>query len=163
MIKDKKVFKDTDFGKFLNKAKDKLPELANVAMSVVSGNYVGAIGQVGAMLKSKQNESEDLTALHIEFESLKMDFEREMYELEFKDRESARDLYKDDSLIQKILATIFTLSYFIISYFLVNHFFNDEIKLDDYELGFISTLFGAMSSKVNTIIDFFFGGSSTKK
>ena len=27
---------------------------------------------------------------------------------------------------------------------------------------FISTIFGAMSAKVNTIIDFFFGGSSKK-
>lgn len=160
---EKKKFKDTKFGQFVNKAKDSLPELANVAMSVVSGNYVGAIGQVGKMLKDKHNESEDLKALHIEFESLKMDFEKEMYELEFKDRQSARELYKDDSLIQKILASVFTIAYFIISGILINHFFNDTIKLDDYELGFISTLFGAMSSKVNTIIDFFFGGSSSKK
>ena len=39
----------------------------------------------------------------------------------------------------------------------------NELELSDYEIGFISTTFGAMSAKVNTIIDFFFGGSSQKQ
>ena len=33
-------------------------------------------------------------------------------------------------------------------------------KIFFYKIGFISTVFGAMSAKVNTIVDFFFGGSS---
>ena len=36
------------------------------------------------------------------------------------------------------------------------------IDLGEFEISFISTIFGAMSAKVNTIIDFFFGGSSSK-
>ena len=32
----------------------------------------------------------------------------------------------------------------------------------EFEIIFISTIFGAMSAKVNTIVDFFFGGSSNK-
>ena len=35
-------------------------------------------------------------------------------------------------------------------------------KDGEFEISFISTIFGAMSAKVNTIIDFFFGGSSKK-
>ena len=42
------------------------------------------------------------------------------------------------------------------------YFVMNTLELSDYEIGFISTVFGAMSSKVNTIIDFFFGGSSKK-
>ena len=84
------------------------------------------------------------------------------FELEVADKDSARKLYISDSLAQKILAVVFTVAYFAVSFVLLNHFFNDSTKLEDYELGFLSTLFGAMSSKVNTIIDFFFGGSMKK-
>jgi hypothetical protein len=37
-----------------------------------------------------------------------------------------------------------------------------EINLGEFEISFISTIFGAMSAKVNTVVDFFFGGSSKK-
>ena len=42
------------------------------------------------------------------------------------------------------------------------YFVLNELELSDYEIGFISTVFGAMSAKVNTIVDFFFGGSANK-
>ena len=45
----------------------------------------------------------------------------------------------------------------------MNQQYAKDLELSDYEIGFISTVFGAMSSKVNTIIDFFFGGSSKSK
>ena len=41
-------------------------------------------------------------------------------------------------------------------------FVTKSIDLGEFEISFISTIFGAMSAKVNTIIDFFFGGSSKK-
>ena len=85
-----------------------------------------------------------------------------MYALEVEDRKSARGLFKDDSYIQKILAIIFTSAYFFLSYTMFEYFVMNTIQLSDYEIGFISTVFGAMSSKVNTIVDFFFGGSSKK-
>ena len=37
-----------------------------------------------------------------------------------------------------------------------------DINLGEFEISFISTIFGAMSAKVNTVVDFFFGGSSKK-
>ena len=37
-----------------------------------------------------------------------------------------------------------------------------DIDLGEFEISFISTIFGAMSAKVNTVVDFFFGGSSKK-
>ena len=71
-------------------------------------------------------------------------------------------MYKDDAIIQKILATLFTVAYFGITYVMFNYFVNKTIDLGEFEISFISTIFGAMSAKVNTIIDFFFGGSSNK-
>tara|TARA_R110000823_G_scaffold311408_1_gene436900 strand:- start:195 stop:518 length:324 start_codon:yes stop_codon:yes gene_type:complete len=64
--------------------------------------------------------------------------------------------------IQKVLATLFTVAYFGISFVMFNHFILGDINLGEFEISFISTIFGAMSAKVNTIVDFFFGGSSNK-
>lgn len=106
-------------------------------------------------------DEERLKAKH-ELKSLLKNHEQSMYQLEVEDRKSARDMYSDDSNIQKILATIFTVAYFILSFVLARYFVIGDINLGEFEISFISTLFGAMSAKVNTIIDFFFGGSSKK-
>jgi|TARA_Y100000385_G_C12892002_1_gene550370 hypothetical protein len=91
-----------------------------------------------------------------------LDAEREAFAKEVEDRKSARELYKDDAVIQKVLATLFTVAYFGISFVMFNHFILGDINLGEFEISFISTIFGAMSAKVNTIVDFFFGGSSNK-
>ena len=93
---------------------------------------------------------------------LLLDAEREAFAKEVEDRKSARDLYKDDAIIQKVLATLFTIAYFGITFVMFNYFVTKSIDLGEFEISFISTIFGAMSAKVNTIIDFFFGGSSKK-
>ena len=88
---------------------------------------------------------EEKEQIKLELKKILLEAEQEAFTKEVEDRKDARSLYKDDSLIQKILATIFTAAYVVLS---------------EYEIGFISTIFGAMSAKVNTIVDFFFGGSS---
>ena len=94
--------------------------------------------------------------------SIMLEAEREAFAKEVEDRKDARDMYKDDAIIQKVLATLFTVAYFGITYVMFNYFVNKTIDLGEFEISFISTIFGAMSAKVNTIIDFFFGGSSNK-
>jgi hypothetical protein len=42
------------------------------------------------------------------------------------------------------------------------YFVTGDLELGEFEISFISTIFGAMSAKVNTVVDFFFGGSSKK-
>jgi len=99
----------------------------------------------------------------LQLKKLLLDAEREAFAKEVEDRKSARDLYKDDAIIQKVLATLFTVAYFGISFVMFQHFVTGDLDLGEFEISFISTIFGAMSAKVNTIIDFFFGGSSQKK
>ena len=94
---------------------------------------------------------------------LLLEAEREAFAKEVEDRKDARRMYKDAAIIQKILATLFTVAYFGLTYTMFKYFVLNELELSDYEIGFISTTFGAMSAKVNTIIDFFFGGSSQKQ
>ena len=103
---------------------------------------------------------EEKAQIKLELKKILLEAEREAFNKEVEDRKDARSLYKDDSLIQKILATLFTAGYFILSYVMFQYFVLRDITFTDYEIGFISTIFGAMSAKVNTIVDFFFGGSS---
>ena len=97
-----------------------------------------------------------------ELKRLMLEAEREAFAKEVEDRKSAREMYKDDAIIQKVLASLFTIAYFGLTYVMFKYFVMSTIDLSDYEIGFISTVFGAMSAKVNTIVDFFFGGSSKK-
>ena len=93
---------------------------------------------------------------------LLLEAEREAFAKEVEDRKSARDMYKDDAIIQKILATLFTIAYFGLSFMMFRYFVMGDLELGEFEISFISTIFGAMSAKVNTVVDFFFGGSSKK-
>ena len=94
--------------------------------------------------------------------TLLLEAEREAFAKEVEDRKSARDMYKDDAIIQKILATLFTIAYFGLSFMMFRFFVMGDIDMGEFEISFISTIFGAMSAKVNTVVDFFFGGSSKK-
>ena len=93
---------------------------------------------------------------------LLLEAETEAFKQEVEDRKSARDMYKDDAIIQKILATLFTIAYFGLSFMMFRYFVMGDLELGEFEISFISTIFGAMSAKVNTVVDFFFGGSSKK-
>ena len=94
--------------------------------------------------------------------SILLEAEKEAFAKEVEDRKSARDMYKDDAIIQKILATLFTVAYFGLSFMMFRYFVMGDLELGEFEISFISTIFGAMSAKVNTVVDFFFGGSSKK-
>ena len=94
--------------------------------------------------------------------SILLEAEKEAFAKEVEDRKSARDMYKDDAIIQKILATLFTVAYFGLSFMMFRFFVIGDINMGEFEISFISTIFGAMSAKVNTVVDFFFGGSSKK-
>jgi len=120
------------------------------------------VGQATNIIDEVVTTDEERIQLKQQFEKVVKEHEKDMFALEVKDRDSAREIYKDDAIIQKVLAIIFTVAYFFLSYTMFKYFVLNTLELSDYEIGFISTVFGPMSSKVNTIIDFFFGGSSKK-
>ena len=114
------------------------------------------------MRYDKKNYEERLAAKQ-KLEQLLQRHEKQMFELEVEDRKSARELYSEDASIQKILATVFTIAYFALSFIMFRYFVTGDMNLGEFEISFISTIFGAMSAKVNTVVDFFFGGSHSKK
>ena len=131
------------------------------------GNFIGGLfgkvvdnaeGILDQIITTDQERDEAKHAL----KRLLLDAEKEAFAKEVEDRKSARDMYQDDAFIQKILATLFTAAYFGLSFMMFKVFVMKDIDLGEFEISFISTIFGAMSAKVNTVVDFFFGGSSKK-
>jgi len=161
MSTDKKKFKDTGFGKFINKAKDFLPELAGVGFSVASGNFVGAIGEVKNMIKKKAVNDEKAKELLIEFEKLENEFSLEMYELEIKDRDSARnreiELSKSGGVDWLMYATGLTglLSFVVVLYAVIFM----EVK----ESAILHQLIGMVEGVAISLFAYYFGTSKGSK
>ena len=128
--------------------------------NIWGGLFGKVIESAEGILDEVITTKEERETLKLELKKILLEAEREAFAKEVEDRKDARSLYKDDALIQKILASLFTMGYFILSYIMFQYFVLHDVVLSEYEIGFISTIFGAMSAKVNTIVDFFFGGSS---
>ena len=131
--------------------------------NIFGGIFAKLFDNAEGILDEVITTKEERELVKVKMKQILLDAEESTFKNEVEDRKDARSLYKSDAMIQKILATIFTTAYFGLSYIMFRHFVIKDVALDDYEIGFMSTIFGAMSSKVNTIIDFFFGGSSRSK
>lgn len=127
-----------------------------------SGVFGKLIENAEGILDEIITTDEEREKAKLELTKVLVEAEREAFKNEVRDRESARDLYKSDAFIQKALSILFTAAYFGLTYVMFRFFVMGNIDLSDYEIGFLSSAFGAMSAKVNTIVDFFFGGSSEK-
>ena len=130
-------------------------KIANGLFGKIVDNAEGILDKV--ITTDKERDEAKLALRRVLLEA-----EAEAFAKEVEDRKSARDMYKDDAFIQKILATLFTAAYFGLSFMMFRYFVMGDIEMGEVEISFISTIFGAMSAKVNTVVDFFFGGSSKK-
>ena len=130
--------------------------------NLVGGLFSKVIDNAEGILDKVITTDKERDAAKLALKKLMLEAEKEAFAKEVEDRKSARDMYKDDAIIQKVLATLFTVAYFGITFVMFKYFVTKSIDLGEFEISFISTIFGAMSAKVNTIIDFFFGGSSKK-
>jgi hypothetical protein len=76
MAEEKKPFKDTKVGQFLN---DKVRPVAAPILEAVGGlTGVDAISKLGELLNDKKDESPEIMNLHLEFEKLRVSFEIEV-------------------------------------------------------------------------------------
>jgi hypothetical protein len=93
----------------------------------------------------------------------KREFFKEVYQLHAQDRNQARSLYGKDSIVQKVYAITFLIGYLGLTAWLIHSIITGSIKeVNQFETGMIGTIWGAMSAKVNTVTDFFFGSSENK-
>jgi len=130
---------------------------------VLGGLFGKVVDNAEGILDEIITTDEEREKAKLELKKIMLEAEREAFNKEVEDRKDARSIYKDDAFIQKILAGLFTVAYFALTYVMFQYFVLHTVVLTEYEIGFISTTFGAMSAKVNTIIDFFFGGSSKQQ
>ena len=130
--------------------------------NLVGGLFGKVVENAEGILDKVITTDKERDEAKLALKSLLLEAEKEAFAKEVEDRKSARDMYKDDAFIQKVLATLFTAAYFGLSFMMFKVFVVKEINLGEFEISFISTIFGAMSAKVNTVVDFFFGGSSKK-
>lgn len=90
----------------------------------------------------------------------KRKFFLEVYDKQVQEKNAARSLYKADARVQKIYALTFLAAYLGLTAWLIYLIASGSIKeVNQFETGLLGTIWGAMSAKVNTITDFFFGSS----
>ena len=130
--------------------------------NIIGGLFSKVVDNAEGILDKVITTDKERDEAKLALKRLLLEEEKEAFAKEVEDRKSARDMYKDDVFIQKILATLFTAAYFGLSFMMFRFFVMKDIELGEFEISFISTIFGAMSAKVNTVVDFFFGGSSKK-
>ena len=129
---------------------------------IVGGLFGKVVENAAGILDKVITTDKERDEAKLALKQLLLEAEREAFAKEVEDRKSARDMYKDDAFIQKVLATLFTAAYFGLSFMMFRFFVMGDLNMGEFEISFISTIFGAMSAKVNTVVDFFFGGSSKK-
>ena len=130
--------------------------------NIMSGLFGKIVDNAEGILDKVITTDKERDEAKLALKRLLLEAEKEAFAKEVEDRKSARDMYKDDAFIQKVLATLFTAAYFGLSFMMFRVFVMKDLDLGEFEISFISTIFGAMSAKVNTVVDFFFGGSSKK-
>ena len=117
--------------------------------NVLGGLFGKVLDNAEGILDKVITTDKERDEAKLAIQKILLDAEREAFAKEVEDRKSARELYKDDAVIQKVLATLFTVAYFGISFVMFNHFILGDINLGEFEISFISTIFGAMSAKLN--------------
>jgi len=123
------------------------------------------VDSVGNILDGLITNKEELAAaklalekeLHRHHEALLENANREL-EAILNDKASAREMFKANSSLQKVYAITFLIAYVALSTTLIIAAL-DKAEIADYAIALISSIFGAMTTKVGTITDFLFGSS----
>lgn len=126
----------------------------------------GLIKDIGTTIDKFVTTKEEKERLKMELKGMVQNYTTEVFRLETEDRNSARDMYKSDSSLQKVFAMVFLIAYMVLTIIMLYGVYLisvSNIEIPGYAISFVSTIWGAMSTKVSTITDFLFGGSVDKK
>lgn len=123
------------------------------------------IHEINAPKEEKEKAAlaiQELATKHTEI--MQQDATHQM-ELVLADKQSARDMYKANSSLQKVYALTYLAIYVILSCIILYEIFTPvALNIPSWGVQFIATLFGGMTMKLGTITDFLFGsGMESKK
>lgn len=166
--KDKKKFFDTGFGKFVKKAGAIVPDVLDVAADVVSGDISGAIDKVRGKIEEKAKTDQRAAELLHELQLKQMEFEKDIFEMEVRDRDSARnreiEIVKAGSknTTQNALAFIGVFCFFgMVGYLLVSkRGLGDMSSEEAFIIGNCTGICGAIAKD---IFAYFFGSSRSSR
>jgi len=128
--------------------------------NLLGGQATSIITGIGDTAKKFITTDQDRMAFELEQQKWEFEFKKLAMTAKqkyFEDTQSAREMYKADSSIQKILALLFTVSFFGFMIFLL--FMLQSPTLPPAQENLIFTMFGAISGIMVTIIGFYFGSS----
>jgi len=118
-----------------------------------------AVGQFVDKPEDKLRLQQVLAEADLKVRSLAFEAEKAY----LQDRASAREMYGKDNSLQKLYALSFLAGYFVLTaaviWFVVAWVGGDKIVVPDWGIALITSVWTAMSTKVSTITDFFFGSS----
>lgn len=125
-----------------------------------AGEIIESVGNVADKFITTEEDREEWKVkekeLLLKFKRLEIQAEEAL----LSDKQSARDMYEKDSSLQKIFAIMFLGGYISLTGFILYVIFGELPPMDDWQVALVSSVFTAMSTKVNTIVDFLFGGST---
>ena len=94
----------------------------------------------------------------------KLEAKKQLFELVIKDKDSARSMYMHDSWLQKSFALFFLAGWIVLTVIVVTWLFQatkgQNIVMPDWGIALINMIWGGLSAKLNTIVDFLFGSSA---
>jgi hypothetical protein len=129
---------------------DKMLEKENASQEEIQEAIIGASPEQLVKLREIDNQ------FKLQMKSLEID----VYELEYKDRDSARKLFEVNILPQITLSTVFVLGYFGVLYFLMHSGIDDSSMINN---PVFTTILGVLTAAIPQILGFWFGSSLGSK
>lgn len=126
---------------------------------VVSGLLNGGLKEIGNIVDNVVTTKEEKQQLHNALKQLEMKQEIDLRRMDLDKFGQAHATYRKDNQMQKIYSLVFLVAYICLSIILVFVFIK-YTEMPNHAIALISSILGAMSAKVNTITDFYFGSSS---
>jgi hypothetical protein len=117
------------------------------------------IADPGAKQEAIEKMQEEINR-HSEFLADKV---QQQYETQLRDVQNARDLYKNNSALQRIFAVTFLLAYVLLIPAMIYVYIHYSDKMNVITGAFLGSLFTGMSLKVETICTFLFGSTESSK
>ncbi len=137
-----------------------IPDFIGKLIGGAGAEIVSSVGDtIGKFIHTSEEKAEVALLqreLDLKFKQLAMDAKNAY----LNDKQSAREMYEQDSGSQKLLTIIFTVGYFAITAFMFAFLIKMlNVDLNDFVVAFISGIFGAFNAIMVQIISFYFGSS----
>ncbi len=126
-------------------------------MSILT-NLITKVGGTDKLIDSIAGAADEFVLTKEEKAQLRLELEK----LTYSDRADAREMYENNSSLQKIYALAFLFIYAVLTaglIFLVYKLVKNGFALPDWSIALMSSIWGGISAKILTITDFLFGSS----